>query len=59
VVCFTSLSMSSPYRVDWNWEDLEVSIRDLLKVLSWQVPGGTEEDHEDPQGCRSVALPLR
>jgi hypothetical protein len=32
----------------WIWKDLEKSGRNLVKVLSRHVPGGTEENNEKP-----------
>jgi hypothetical protein len=32
-----------------NWEDLEGSGRDQIEVISWNLPGGTKDKHENSQ----------
>jgi hypothetical protein len=39
--------------------DLEVSGRGIMKELSWHLPGGIEENHEEPQTNIPANIPTQ
>lgn len=40
-----------------NWKGFEGSSNSLFEVLSWNLPGGTEEDHGSPAEIQAMRLP--
>jgi hypothetical protein len=38
----------------WFWKNLEGRSRDLIKVLHWHLPGGTEKNHKKPFRLTSI-----